>query len=28
VGYLRGLLFGSVAGQLIANAPCSVLVAK
>ena len=28
VGYLRGLLFGSVAGQLIANAGCSVLVAK
>ena len=28
VGYLRGLLFGSVAGQLIARAPCSVLVAK
>jgi nucleotide-binding universal stress UspA family protein len=28
VGYLRGLLFGSVAGQLIANARCSVLVAK
>jgi nucleotide-binding universal stress UspA family protein len=28
VGYLRGLLFGSVAGQLIANAPCSVFVAK
>jgi nucleotide-binding universal stress UspA family protein len=28
VGYLRGLLFGSVAGQLIANAACSVLVAK
>ena len=28
VGYLRGLLFGSVAGQLIGNAPCSVLVAK
>jgi nucleotide-binding universal stress UspA family protein len=28
VGYLRGLLFGSVAGQLVANAPCSVLVAK
>jgi nucleotide-binding universal stress UspA family protein len=28
VGYLRGLLFGSVAGQLIAQAPCSVLVAK
>jgi nucleotide-binding universal stress UspA family protein len=28
VGYLRGLLFGSVAGQLIATAPCSVLVAK
>ena len=28
VGYLRGLLFGSVAAQLIANAPCSVLVAK
>lgn len=28
VGYLRGLLFGSVAAQLIANAQCSVLVAK
>jgi nucleotide-binding universal stress UspA family protein len=28
VGYLRGLLFGSVTGQLIINAPCSVLVAK
>lgn len=28
VGYLRGLLFGSVAGQLITTAPCSVLVAK
>jgi nucleotide-binding universal stress UspA family protein len=28
VGYLRGLLFGSVAGHLIANAACSVLVAK
>jgi nucleotide-binding universal stress UspA family protein len=25
---LRGLLFGSVAGELIAHAPCSVLVAK
>lgn len=28
VGYLRGLLFGSVAGQLVTNSPCSVLVAK
>ena len=28
VGYLRGLLFGSVTGQLITHATCSVLVAK
>jgi nucleotide-binding universal stress UspA family protein len=28
LGYLRGLLFGSVAGQLIDDAPCSVLIAK
>jgi nucleotide-binding universal stress UspA family protein len=28
VGYLRGLLFGSVAGHLITTAPCSVVVAK
>ncbi len=28
VGYLRGLLFGSVTGQIISSAPCSVLIAK
>jgi len=28
VGYLRGLLFGSVTGQLITSVACSVLVAK